>query len=171
MDTQSNKPKRTISLNVVSNKPHKGFGAGAIDLNNVSSVIIDGDEAYLDIGAIHGKSKVERRIRFVTNRDEVPNGRQCWVVWVAVDRLEEGPYYAGVTACEMLIDAEEKRGWKILPDHVNKLDHALKRRINVEELSVKEKGLLRNLLIEHNPDWWERSTDELKEALATEESN
>ena len=170
-DIEKEKPKRKISLNVVSNKPHKGFGAGTIDLNNVSSVIIDGDEAYLDIGAMHAKSRIERRIRFTTNREEVPNGRKCWVVWVAVDRTEAGPYYAGVTACEMWIDSEARIGWKILADHVNKLDYALKRRFILDGLNEQEKRALRQLLVEHNPDWWERSPDELKQKLAPEGEN
>ncbi|XEC94883.1 YwhD family protein [Paenibacillus tarimensis] len=158
------KEKKSLSLNVVSKKEHKGFGAGSIDLNSVSCVIIDGDEAYIDIGAMHAKSKVERGIKFSTNKEEVPSGRPCWIVWVAVDRAEEGSYYAGATACEMLIDSEARRGWKILADHVNRLDYALKRRIMVENLGGKEKGLLRDLLIKHNEEWWNRSP-ELKDAL------
>lgn len=159
--------KKTLSLNVVSSRnTHRGFGAGMIDLSNLSSIIIDGGEAYIDIGALHAKSKVERGIRFTINRDEVPNGRKCWVVWVAVDRSEEGnSYYAGVTACEMLIDTEARTGWKILADHVNKMDYALKRRFILDGLSEEEAQALKQALISHNPDMWERSPDELKEKL------
>lgn len=164
-EEQQKKPKRTLALNVVSNKQHKGFGAGTIDLSQVSSVIIDGGEAYIDIGAMHAKSKVERGIKFLTDKSEVPNGRRCWIVWVAVDRNEEGSYYAGATACEMLIDSEARRGWKILADHVNKLDYAIKRRYMLDELAPSEKTALRDLLIKHNAEWWERSPEELKKAL------
>lgn len=158
--------KKQISLNIVSKKiNHRGFGAGSIDLSNLSSIIIDGDEAYIDIGAIHAKSKVERRIKFSMDKNDVPNGRQVWVVWVAVDRDESGAYYAGVTACEMLIDSEARRGWKILADHVNLMDRALKRRYILDGLSDKERGLLKNVLIEHNPEWWECSPQELKDLL------
>src|SRR5690625_1403018 len=122
---------RKMSLNIVSSNrrrsKHHGFGSGMIDLTNLSSVIIDGDTAYIDIGAIHGKSQIERRIRFSAEKADVPNGRRCWIVWVAVDRNEQGSYYAGVTACEMLIDEEARRGWKIFPQHVNLMDKALKR--------------------------------------------
>jgi len=108
---------------------------------------------------------VERGIRFSPNREDVPNGRRCWVVWVAVDRNEEGPYYAGVTACEMLIDSEAKKGWKILADHVNLMDRALKRRIILDGLNERERELLRQVLIGHNAEWWERSGEELKRQL------
>lgn len=168
MTEQGNQPekkeKKSLALNVVSKKEHKGFGAGSIDLNSVSCIIIDGDEAYIDIGAMHAKSKVERGIKFSTNREDVPNGRQCWIVWVAVDRTEEGSYYAGATACEMWIDSEARRGWKILADHVNRLDYAIKRRILVDNLGDKEQGLLRDLLMKHNEEWWSRSAA-LQEAL------
>jgi len=159
------KEKKSLSLNVVSNKQHKGFGAGTIDLSNVACVMIDNGEAYIDVGAMHAKSKIERGIKFSPNKEDTPNGRQCWIVWVAVDRMEEGSYYAGATACEMLIDSEARRGWKILADHVNKLDHAIKRRYNLSELGSVERAALRKLLIEHNAEWWDRSPEELKQAL------
>ena len=159
--------KKQISLNIVSNKVnHRGFGAGSIDLSNLSSIIIDGDEAYIDIGALHAKSKVERRIKFSTDKNDVPNGRQVWVVWVAVDRDEHGAFYGGVTACEMLIDSEARRGWKILADHVNQMDRALKRKYILDGLGAKERQLLKQVLIEHNAEWWERSPQELKDMLA-----
>ena len=172
MDTgnpnMNDKPKKKLSLNIVSGSSrskHQGFGAGMIDLSNLSSIIIDGDQAYIDVGAIHAKSKVERGIKFSTNKEDVPNGRKCWVVWVAVDRGEDGPYYAGVTACEMLIDSEAKKGWKLLHEHVNLMDRALKRKIILDGLNEKEKRALKNVLISHNEEWWNRSGDELKEAL------
>jgi len=156
------------SLNIISAKEtkHRGFGQGSIDLSQLSSVILDGDEAYLDLGALHAKSKVEKGIKFVTNRDEVPGGRTCWIVWVAVDFAEEGKYYAGVTSCEMTVDPENRRGWKILADHVNRMDAALKRRVMVDNLGDKEKALLRSFLIDNDQEMWERSSDALKAALS-----
>lgn len=159
------KEKKNLAFNVVSNKEHKGFGAGTIDLNNVSSIIIDEGRAYIDIGAMHAKSKLERGIKFSPNKEDVPNGRKCWIVWVAVDRNEDGQYYAGATACEMLVDPEARRGWKILADHVNKLDYALKRRYMLSELDAAEKEALRRLLTEHNAEWWANSPAALKDAL------
>lgn len=160
--------KKIFALNIISNEEkskHKGFGAGSIDLNSMSPVIIDGDEAYIDIGAMHAKSKVEKGIKFSTNREDVPAGRQVWIVWVAVDRSTEGQFYGGLTACEMWIDSEARRGWKILADHVNKMDYALKRRIIMDGLSAEQKNALKQLLIDTNQEWWERSPDELKAAL------
>ncbi|MNI36814.1 YwhD family protein [compost metagenome] len=131
----------------------------------MSPIIIDGGEAKIDVGAMHAKSKVERGIKFSANKEDVPDGRQVWLVWVAVDRTPEGQLYGGATACEMLIDTEAKRGWKILADHVNKLDYAIKRRIMLDELGPVQRQALRTLLITHNEDWWNRSSSELKSAL------
>jgi hypothetical protein len=167
MDNNQQQPgeKKKLALNVVSSKPHRGFGAGSIDLSQVSSVIIDRGEAYLDIGAMHAKSKIERGIKFSANKEDVPNGRPAWVVWVAVDRNEEGSYYAGVASCEMLIDEEAKRGWKVLPDHVNRLDAAIKRKFMLDNIGPQEKSALKKLLIEHNAEWYDRSPDALKQLL------
>jgi hypothetical protein len=167
MDNQ-NQPveKKKLSLNVVSNKDHRGFGAGTIDLSQVSCVIIDQGEAYIDVGAMHAKSKIEKGIKFSPDKDQVPNGRPAWIVWVAVDRNEDGTYYAGATSCEMLIDTEARRGWKILPDHVNRLDASLKRKYMLDNIGPEEKAALRKLLVEHNIEWWEHSPQALKDLLA-----
>ncbi|CAG7652960.1 YwhD family protein [Paenibacillus allorhizosphaerae] len=159
--------KKLPSLNIISNKEtkHRGFGQGTIDLSQLSSVIIDGDEAYLDMGALHAKSKIEKGIKFTTDKSEAQNGRPCWIVWVAVDFKEEGKYYAGVTSCEMLVDTEARRGWKILADHVNRMDYALKRRIMVDNLGAAQKAALKRLLIETDPKMWELSEPNIKEAL------
>lgn len=170
MENQEQGGKKQIALNIINSKSkHKGFGAGSIDLNSLSPVIIDNREARVDIGAMHAKSKVERGIRFSANKEDVPNGRQVWIVWVAVDRNADGQFYGGMTACEMLIDQEARRGWKILADHVNKMDYALKRRIILDGLGDQEKKALRELLISRNEEWWNASPDEIKQALETAE--
>ncbi|WP_027091876.1 YwhD family protein [Cohnella thermotolerans] len=158
--------KKKLALNVVSNKEHRGFGAGSIDLSQVACVIIDQGEAYIDVGAMHAKSKIERGIKFSPNKEDVPNGRRAWVVWVAVDRNEAGSYYAGAASCEMLIDSEARRGWKILADHVNRLDASIKRKYQLDNIGPEEKAALRKLLQEHNIEWWNNSPQQLKDLLA-----
>lgn len=166
MDNNEQSGKKQIALNIVSSKSkHTGFGAGSIDLNNVSPVIIDQGEAKVDMGAMHAKSKVEKGIKFSANREDVPNGRQVWVVWVAVDRTPEGRFYAGATACEMWIDTEARKGYKILAEHVNKLDAALKRKIMLEGMSSEDKAALKNLLMTRNEEWWTDAPEEFKQAL------
>ena len=161
------KQKKDITLNIVNSKnKHRGFGAGSIDLNNISPVIIDRGQAYIDIAAMHAKSKVERGIRFSANPEDIVNGRLVYIVWVAVDRLaQDGPCYAGAASCEMRIDEEAKRGWKVLAQHVNRMDDALKRKFVLHELGVEDKIALKKLLVTHQEDWWNASPTELKSIL------
>jgi hypothetical protein len=164
--------KKKMQFNIIKNDPtdgHRGFGKGALSLDNVSPVIIDVEagEAVIDIGAMHARSVVEKGIKFLPDKNEVPNGRPYWLVWVTVDRKEEGPYYAGVTACEMTIDREIRRGYKSLPEHVNHMDKALKRYIIVDQMDEKSKAILKDFLINHNEELWNNSSDVLKQALSS----
>lgn len=166
---EQNKPKRQ-QFNIISGdstRGHGGFGTGLISLENLSPVIVDpeANEAYVDMGALHARSSVERRIKFTPNREEVPNGRLYWVVWVAIERKEDGPYYAGVTACEMTVDVNTRRGYKNLAEHVNNMDKALKGHIIVDHMDDRSKQLLADFLKNHDEGMWNRSSEELKNGL------
>jgi hypothetical protein len=138
-----------------------------LTLDNISPVIIDVEagEATVDIGAMHARSAVERGIKFLKNKEEVPNGKPYWLVWVTIETTQEGPLYAGVTACEMTVDRSIRRGYKSLPEHVNRMDKSLKRHIIVEHMDDKSKAVLAEFLKNHDPGMWERSSDELKKGL------
>lgn len=162
--------KRKVEFNIIKNDPmdgHKGFGKGALSLDNVSPVIIDVEEgeAVIDVGAMHARSVVEKGIKFLKTKEEVPNGKPHWLVWVTIDRDERGPYYAGVTACEMTVDRSIRRGYKSLPEHVNRMDKSIKRYIIVDHMDEKSKVILREFLKNHNAQLWENSTQQLKDEL------
>jgi hypothetical protein len=166
--------KKKLEFNIIKNDPtdgHRGYGIGSLSLENVSPVIIDVEEgeAMVDIGAMHARSAVEKRIKFLPEKNEVPEGaKPYWIVWVTIDRKAEGHYYAGVTACEMTVNREARRGYKSLPEHVNKLDKSLKRHIIVDEMDPKSKQVLANFLKKHDEQMWELSGEELKESLKAE---
>ncbi|MED1469110.1 YwhD family protein [Bacillus salipaludis] len=165
--------KKKVGFNIIKSDPtdgHRGYGKGALSLDNVSPVMIDVDagEAEIDVGAMHARSAVEKGIKFLPNKDEVPNGKPYWLVWVTIDRNEEGPYYAGVTACEMTVDREIRRGYKLLPLHVNYMDKSLKRHIIVDHMDEKSKKVLAEFLLNHNADLWKNSSEELKKGLMDE---
>ena len=150
------------------NDGHGGYGAGTISLKNMSSLIVDPNEgeAYLDMQAMHARSDVERRVKYLPNKEDVPNGKLYWVVWVNVDANDNGPYYDGVAGSELRIDRSIKRGYKSMPEHVTHMEKSLKGKIVVDHMDDKSKALLRDYLIEFNEDMWNNSTDELKEALS-----
>ncbi len=160
------KPKQKMGFTIIKNDPtdgHKGFGIGSLSLENVSPVFIDIDEehAFLDIGAMHAKSDVERGIKFTVNRADSEGGKPYWLVWVTIDFKEDGPYFAGVAACEMVVNREKRRGYKILADHVNRMDKSMKRQILVDHMDEKSKRILADFLQTHNQEMWERSIEKL----------
>lgn len=162
--------KKKMGFNIIKPDPtdgHKGYGKGALSLDNMSPVIIDVEagEAVIDIGAMHARSAVEKGIKFLPNKADVPNGKPYWLIWVTIDRKAEGPYYAGVTACEMTVDREIRRGYKSLPEHVNRMDKSLKRQIIVDHMDDKSKKILADFLKAHNEELWNHSSDELKTGL------
>lgn len=164
------KNKKPIAFNIIKNDPtegHGGYGAGVMSLDNVSPVIIDVEEksAEVDIGAMHARSTVEKGIKFLKNKEEVPNGKAYWLVWVTINRKAEGPYYYGVAACEMTVDRSIRRGYKSLPDHVNKMDKSLKGHILVDHMDDSSKEVLRHFLKNHDQGMWDRSEEELKKDL------
>lgn len=164
-------PKKKNAFTIIkddSTDGHGGFGAGAISLENMSSVIVDPTEnkAYVDMGAMHARSDVERRVKWLPNKDDVPNGKLYWIVWVNVDRNENGMYYAGVAGSEIRVDREIKRAYKSMAEHVNHMEKSLKNKIVLDHMDEHSKGLLRDYLIEYNEEMWNNSSDELKKALA-----
>ncbi|MFC0186932.1 YwhD family protein [Fictibacillus aquaticus] len=143
---------------------HGGFGIGALSLDNVTPVIVDTEDsvAYVDMGALHARSEVEKRIKFTPDRSNTPNPRLYWLVWVTINRSEQGPYYYGVTACEMQIDSEARRGYKSLPEHVNRMDKSMKGHVIIEDMDEKSRRLLGNFLRDHDEAMFERSSDTVK---------
>lgn len=171
--TNEEKPKQKMGFTIIKNDPtdgHKGFGIGSLSLENVSPVIVDVEEgtASVEIGAMHARSDVERGIKFTMDRADSEGGKPYWLVWVTIDHKENGPYYAGVTACEMVINREKRRGYKILADHVNKMDKSMKRHIIVEHMDAPSKKVLASFLKQLNPELWERSEEQLRQDLFVE---
>lgn len=165
---EKSKPK--MGFTIIKNDPtdgHKGFGIGSLSLENVSPVIIDVAEgtAIVDVGAMHAKSDVERGIKFTTNREDSAGGKDYWLVWVTIDHKESGAYFAGVTSCEMVVNREKRRGYKILADHVNKMDKSMKRKIMVEHMDEPSKKILADFLKNHDEAMWLNSDEQLRNSL------
>ncbi|MFC4024929.1 YwhD family protein [Oceanobacillus longus] len=168
---QSSDKRKKNSFTIIkddSTDGHGGYGAGTISLENMSPVIVDPNEnkAYVDMGAMHARSEIERRVKWIPERDEVPNGKLYWIVWVNVERGENGPYYGGVAGSEIRVDREIKRAYKSMAQHVTHMEKSLKGKIIVEHMDEHSKKLLKEFLVEFNEDMWNNSTDELKDALS-----
>lgn len=147
---------------------HGGYGAGSVSLENMSPVIVDPNknEAYVDMDAMHARSDIERRVRYYPDKSEVPDGLLYWIVWVTVERGDNGPYYAGVAGSELRIDRPNRRGYKSMPEHVTHMEKSLKGEIVVDHMDEKSKKLLETFLQEHSKEMWDNSSDELKSGLS-----
>lgn len=173
MDQGNEGKKKKAEFNILSGDSTGGdseFGVGTINLDSVTPVIVDpeGGEAYIDMGALHARSKVEKRVRFSPNKDEHVDSRVYWIVWVVADRGKKGPFYSGISACEMRVSREERRirpGYKSMPEHVNHMDKALKHKIIIDNMDDRSKRLLGKFLKEHDPRFWENTDKELKANL------
>lgn len=171
MDLLNNNKKKGSGFTILGGESkHDGYGAGTLNLDNISPVIVDVEsgEAYVDMGALHARSEPEKGIKFLSNKEEVPNGRPYWLVWVSVANNPNGSYYAGATACEMTVDREIRRGYKSLPEHVNKMDKSLKKQIIVDHMDQASKEVLGNFLKGFNEKIWENSEQKLKNDLLNE---
>ncbi|WP_174614972.1 YwhD family protein [Virgibacillus ihumii] len=168
---QSSDKKKTNQFTILkddSTDGHGGYGIGAISLENMSPVIIDPNEdrAFVDMGAMHARSEVERRVKFLPNKDEVPNGKLYWIVWVTVEKSENGPYFSGVCGSEIRVDRSIKRAYKSMPEHVTHMDKSLKGKVMVEHMDDHSKQLLKDFLADfEGGDYWNNSRDELKNTL------
>lgn len=168
-DQSSNQKKRQTFTIIKddSTDGHGGFGMGSITLENMSSVIVDPEEnkAYVDMDAMHARSEIERRVRYFPQKEDVPNGRLYWIVWVTTERGGNGPYYAGVAGSELRVDRPNRRAYKSMAEHVTYMEKSLKGKIVVDHMDEHSKKLLGDFLANFNEEMWTNSSNELKKSL------
>lgn len=128
------------------------------------ALVIEGSRAEFDAGALHGRSRVEAGISFVSDPRQVPKGRCLPLVWVAMDPNPH-PRYVGVVASFLLIDPEAKIGFKDLVRQASQMIAALRGKVDVGALNAEERRALKAALIEYSPDLWERADPKLHQAL------
>ncbi|MFQ3546367.1 YwhD family protein [Halobacillus rhizosphaerae] len=169
-DNKEDKDKKKNQFTIIkddSTDGHGGYGVGSISLENMTPVIVDPTEekAYVDMGALHARSAAEKRVKFIPEKSEVPNGKLFWIVWVTVDFTEGKPCFHGVAGSEIRVDREIRRGYKSMPEHVNHMDKSLKGRFVVDHMDDKSKKILGEYLRDFKPELWENTNQELKDSL------
>ena len=80
---------------------------------------------------------------------------------VTTERSEQGPYYAGVTACYLLVNKSIRRGYKSMPEHVNMMDKSMKHQFIIDQIGDDNKQILKEFLQNHNVEMWNNSSEEL----------
>ena len=86
---------------------------------------------------------------------------------VTTERGENGPYYAGVTGCYLLVNKSIRRGYKSMPEHVNMMDKSMKHQIDIDHIGEDNKAVLKDFLQTHDLAMWNNSDKALHEALAS----
>lgn len=170
-DEKSDKKKKQFTIiKDDSTDGHGGYGVGSISLENMTPVIVDPNEekAFVDMGALHARSAVEKRVKFITDREVVANGLLYWIVWVTVDNQAGKPSYYGVAGSEIVVDRSIKRGYKLMPEHVNHMDKSLKGKFVVDHMDEKSRTILGEYLREFKPELWENTNQELKDSLGVQ---
>src|SRR5690625_4251333 len=164
MNKDKNQKQQFTIIKDDSTDGHGGYGIGSISLENRCFLIVYPNEnkAHIDMDAMHARSSIERRVRYFPDRNEVPDGLLYWIVWVTVERGENGPFYAGVAASEIRVDKPNKRAYKSMPEHVKHMEQSLKGNIIVDHMDEQSKQLLGNFLKEFDEDMWKNSSEELK---------
>lgn len=170
-ESDSNSPKNKAQFNIIKNDPTNGdggYGVGTLSLENITPVIVDpeNNEAYIDMEALHGRSKIEKKVRFQKVKEGLIDPKLYWIVWVALNRGQHGPYYSGIGVCEVLVSSEERRirlGYKSMPEQVNSLSKVLKNKCELSQMDDVSKRILKEFLFHFNEDYWNHSSDEFKE--------
>lgn len=138
----------------------------------LTALLIDGDRAWWDDAACHGRTPLEQGLEWADDPAEVPGARRVFVVWVYIkpDRQSRQYTYHGVVAVDMLIDEEAKRGYKRLGHHANQLGAAMRGKIDLEILTDDARRILAEELAK-NEGVLENSSPELLEALGQPSPN
>ena len=84
---------------------------------------------------------------------------------MTTERSEQGPYYAGVTACYLLVNKSIRRGYKSMPEHVNMMDKSMKHQFIIDQIGDDNKQILKEFLQNHNVEMWNNSSEELYRAF------
>src|SRR5690606_40136608 len=69
---------------VAADNAYGGRGA------KLTAVVVDGQRAWFDEAALHGRTAVEQAVQWVKSPEEVPNGRWIHPVWVYIRPAEIG---------------------------------------------------------------------------------
>lgn len=106
----------------------------------LTAIVIDGDSAFFDAGALHGRSQAQQGIQFSRDPADVPNGRRVAMVFLGVRGTEpDTARYEGMMTCTLLIDRETKTGWRDLTQEALAMRCVLDGTVNLAGLTDSER--------------------------------
>jgi hypothetical protein len=134
----------------------------------LTAVVIDGDAAFFDAGALHGRSQAQQGIQFSRNEADVPNGRRVPMVFLGVrDTEPETARYEGMMACLLLIDRDAGSGWRDLTREAIAMRRVLDGTVDLGLLMETERAAFQRALEEPLGGALWRNTDQTRKAAVT----
>lgn len=130
----------------------------------VGVVVRDG-VAKVDDAILHGRSDIERGIRFVPDRSTVDPEEIHHVVFVAMRGGEGGLRYQGACSVELLINRSLRRGYRDIAASVNRISDAVDGEVDLGTMPPEDRRALARLLEERGRDVWQRTPEEVRRRI------
>ncbi len=152
--------RSTMALPLAFRRPEDPLLGAAM----FSALVHDGT-AVMDEGLLHGRSDIEKGIRWKARPEEIPDAIHYYVAWIAVKGAGPEACYAGCTVSEFWIDRPQRLGAKDLPAQVNAMSRALAGRVEVDLLPEAGRKALSDLLRERAGAAWENAGADFRQAF------
>ncbi len=134
----------------------------------LTAVVIDGDNAFFDAGALHGRSQAQQGIQFSKNEADVPEGARVPMVFLGVRGTEPGEArYEGMIACLLLINRAAGLGWRDLTQEALAMRRVLDGTVNLDRLTADERATLQRALEEPLGGALWANTDDARKATVS----
>lgn len=135
-------------------------------MKGLSALFVDGDKVFVDNGAIHAKSELERGLTFVKSIEELHDPRLVWVFWITLHRFEGNVQgYYGAMPFELWIDEAGTHAYKSLADQVNKMEKAVKGTVDLAAIQPDVRNKAHTFLSSIRSDLWEHASPAFREAF------
>ena len=128
-------------------------------------IVVRGGEARVDDAVLHGRSDIERGIRFAPTPDGLAPDERWTVVFVAMKRGDGGLAYHGAGSAPLWIDRAGRRGYRDIPRSVNAMSEAIAGGVALDALPADDLRAVAALLQERGRDVWERTPHEKRRLL------
>ncbi len=124
---------------------------------SIVGVVVRDGVAKVDDAALHGRSDIERGIRFSQSPAGLEPDERWSVVFLAMKRGPEGLYYHGAACAPLWIDRPRRCGYRDIARSVNCMSDAVAGRVELHELAPGDLKALAALLRERGRDVWQRT--------------
>jgi len=120
-------------------------------------VVVKDGEARVDDAVLHGRSDIERGIRFSASPEGLLPDERWSVVFVAMKKGPQGLIYYGASQAPLWIDRPGRRGYRDIARSVNSMSDAIAGRVELAGLSEDDMRAVGAVLRDRGRDVWLRT--------------